>query len=149
VAGIAAFAVAVAIAVKGQPEFACRVGALRDELVTRICAAVPDAVLNGDPAERLAGNAHFSFPGCEGDALLLLLDAAGIACSTGSACSAGLAQPSHVLVAMGADEPRARSTLRFSLGHTSTRDEVDRLVAALPAAVDRARRAAAPNPRRP
>jgi hypothetical protein len=69
-----------------------------------VLAAVPDAVLNGDPARRLPANAHFSFPGCEGDALLLLLDAQGIACSTGSACSAGVAQPSHVLLAMGADD---------------------------------------------
>ena len=77
---------------------------------------MPDAVFNGDPADRLPGNAHFSFPGCEGDALLLLLDAQGIACSTGSACSAGVAQPSHVLLAMGADDDRARSSLRFTLG---------------------------------
>jgi cysteine desulfurase len=102
---------------------------------------VPDAVLNGDPVDRLPGNAHFTFPGCEGDALLLLLDAHGIACSTGSACTAGVAQPSHVLLAMGADPGAARSTLRFSLGHTSTKDDIDALVAALPAAVERARRA--------
>ncbi len=143
VAGVTAFAVAVEIAVKGQQEFAATVGALRDNLVARVRAAVPDAVLNGDPHDRLAGNAHFSFPGCEGDALLLLLDAQDIACSTGSACSAGIAQPSHVLVAMGADDDLARSTLRFSLGHTSTAADVDQLVAALPAAVERARRAGA------
>ena len=101
VAGIAAFAVAVEAAVKHQAEFAARVGALRDELIEGVRAAAPGAVLNGDPADRLPGNAHFSFPGCEGDALLLLLDAAGVACSTGSACSAGIAQPSHVLLAMG------------------------------------------------
>jgi cysteine desulfurase len=91
--------------------------------------------------ERLPGNAHFSFPGCEGDALLMVLDAQGIACSTGSACSAGVAQPSHVLLAMGADDPVARSSLRFSLGHTSTAAEIDALMAVLPAAVARARRA--------
>jgi len=141
VAGITAFAVAVEMAVKAQQETAARVGSLRDELVSRVRAAVPDAVLNGDPKDRLPGNAHFSFPGCEGDALLLLLDAQGIACSTGSACSAGIAQPSHVLLAMGADEARARSTLRFSLGHTSTLDDVDVLATALPSAVERARRA--------
>jgi len=140
-AGITAFAVAVEMAVKAQPETAARVGALRDELVSRVRSAVPDAVENGDPEDRLPGNAHFSFPGCEGDALLLLLDAQGIACSTGSACSAGIAQPSHVLLAMGADEARARSTLRFSLGHTSTFDDVEVLAAALPSAVERARRA--------
>jgi cysteine desulfurase len=141
VAGITSFAVAVEMAVKAQAEFATRVAALRDQLVAGVRAAVPDAVLNGDPQLRLPANAHFSFPGCEGDALLLLLDAQDIACSTGSACSAGIAQPSHVLIAMGADDARARSTLRFSLGHTSTVDDVDALVAALPAAVERARRA--------
>ena len=81
--------------------------------------------------DRLPGNAHFSFPGCEGDSLLLLLDARGIECSTGSACSAGVAQPSHVLLAMGADEDRARGSLRFTLGHTSTGADVDALLAAL------------------
>ncbi|WP_416900766.1 cysteine desulfurase family protein [Micromonospora echinospora] len=142
-AGIAAFAVAVESAVKNQQSYAARVTALRDDLVERVRRAVPEVVHNGDPADRLPGNAHFSFPGCEGDALLLLLDAQGIACSTGSACSAGVAQPSHVLLAMGADNDRARSSLRFSLGHTSTEADVDALIAALPAAVERARRAGA------
>ncbi|ROO58532.1 cysteine desulfurase [Micromonospora sp. Llam0] len=142
-AGIAAFAVAVEVAVKRQAEHAARVGALRDDLVGRVRQVVPDVIYNGDPADRLPGNAHFSFPGCEGDALLLLLDAQGIACSTGSACSAGVAQPSHVLLAMADDDQRARSSLRFSLGHDSTRAEVDALVAALPGAVERARRAGA------
>jgi cysteine desulfurase len=141
VPGIVAFATAVEVSVKAQEAFACRVGALRDELIDRVRAVAPDAVLNGDPVDRLPGNAHFSFPGCEGDALLLLLDAAGVACSTGSACSAGVAQPSHVLLAMGAGEDRARSSLRFTLGHTSTSADIDELVAALPGAVERARRA--------
>jgi cysteine desulfurase len=143
VAGITAFSVAVEMAVKNQQEYAVRVGALREELVRRVRAAVPDAVFNGDPVDRLPGNAHFSFPGCEGDALLLLLDAQGVACSTGSACSAGVAQPSHVLLAMGAGEAIARSSLRFTLGHTSTAEDIDELIAALPAAVERARRAGA------
>jgi len=141
VAGISAFAVAVELAVKRQASHAERLASLRDDLIARVRSAVPDAVLNGDPQQRLPGNAHFTFPGCEGDALLLLLDAAGIACSTGSACSAGIAQPSHVLLAMGADDVAARSTLRFTLGHTSTTSDVDALVAALPTAVERARRA--------
>jgi cysteine desulfurase len=143
VPGIVAFAVAVETAVKNQQEYAVRVGNLRDELVRRVLSVVPDAICNGPPGDRLPGNAHFSFPGCEGDALLLLLDAQGIACSTGSACSAGVAQPSHVLLAMGADGDRARSSLRFTLGHTSARADVDALVAALPAATERARRAGA------
>lgn len=140
VAGIAAFAVAVEAAVKGQQEFAARIGALRDELVRRVFEAVPTAIYNGGHTNRLPSNAHFSFPGCEGDALLLLLDAAQIACSTGSACAAGVAQPSHVLLAMGADDARARSSLRFTLGHTSTADDVEALLAALPGAVARASR---------
>jgi cysteine desulfurase len=143
VPGIAAFAVAVEAAVKNQQEYAVRVGGLRDELVRRILAVVPDAICNGPSGDRLPGNAHFSFPGCEGDALLLLLDAQGIACSTGSACSAGVAQPSHVLLAMGADADRARSSLRFTLGHPSTGADVEALVAALPGATERARRAGA------
>jgi cysteine desulfurase len=141
--GVVAFSVAVEAAVKNQQEYATRVGALRDNLVAGVRSIVPDAVYNGEPVDRLPGNAHFSFPGCEGDALLLLLDAQGIACSTGSACSAGVAQPSHVLLAMGAGDGRARSSLRFTLGHTSTQADVDALLAALPAAVERARRATA------
>ncbi|SDT77392.1 cysteine desulfurase family protein [Actinoplanes derwentensis] len=141
--GVVAFATAVEAAVRGREESTARVSALRDDLVARVRAAIPDAILNGDPVDRLPGNAHFSFPGCEGDALLLLLDARGIFCSTGSACSAGVAQPSHVLLAMGADDPRARSSLRFSLGHDSSVEDVDTLLAALPGAVERARRAGA------
>jgi cysteine desulfurase len=141
--GVVAFATAVEAAVTGREEHTALIAALRDDLVGRVRAAVPDAILNGDPDDRLPGNAHFSFPGCEGDALLLLLDAQGIYCSTGSACSAGVAQPSHVLLAMGADDGRARSSLRFSLGHDSTKADVDALLVALPGAVERARRAGA------
>jgi cysteine desulfurase len=144
VAGIVAFATAVEIAVKRQQEYAASLSALRDDLVARVRVAVPDVIFNGDTADRLPGNAHLSFPGCEGDALLLLLGAAGIAASTGSACSAGVAQPSHVLIAMGADDARARSSLRFTLGHTSTAADVAALVAALPRAVERARTAYRP-----
>ncbi|GIF71327.1 cysteine desulfurase family protein [Asanoa siamensis] len=139
--GIVAFAVAVETSVKTQREYAARVSALRDALVAGVRGVVPDVIYNGDPVDRLPSNAHFSFPGCEGDALLLLLDAQGVACSTGSACSAGVAQPSHVLLAMGNADDRARSSLRFTLGHTSTQADVDALISALPAAVERARRA--------
>jgi cysteine desulfurase len=140
VPGVAGLAAAAAVATQRQPETAGRLAALRDDLVTRVQVAVPDAILNGDRGRgRLPGNAHFSFPGCEGDSLLLLLDARGVEVSTGSACSAGVARPSHVLVAMGADEERARASLRFSLGHSSTAADVDALVEALPAVIDRAR----------
>ncbi len=141
VPAIVAFATAVDHVVGQQAVESARLSHLRDELIKRVREVVPDAVLNGDPVDRLPGNAHFGFPGCEGDALLLLLDAQGIAVSTGSACNAGVAQPSHVLLAMGADPVAARSSLRFTLGHTSTVTDIDRLVAALPGAVERARRA--------
>jgi cysteine sulfinate desulfinase/cysteine desulfurase-like protein len=140
---IRAFAVAVGVAAARRDEEARRLAGLRDELIRQVQAAVPDAVLNGEPPGpgRLPGNAHFSFPGCEGDALLMLLDAKGIACSTGSACTAGVAQPSHVLLAMGADAARARGSLRFSLGHSSRRCDVDALGAVIGEVVERARRA--------
>jgi cysteine sulfinate desulfinase/cysteine desulfurase-like protein len=140
---IRAFAVAAASCARSLESDATRLAGLRDELIRQVLAAVPDAILNGPPPGpgRLPGNVHFSFPGCEGDALLMLLDAQGIACSTGSACTAGIAEPSHVLLAMGADEPRARGSLRFSLGHTSTSADIAALGAALPAAVARAKRA--------
>ena len=142
---IRAFATAVEISRMRRDDEAKRLAALRDDLIARVLAAVPDAVLNGAPPGpgRLPGNAHFSFPGCEGDALLMLLDAKGIACSTGSACTAGVAQPSHVLLAMGADDARARGSLRFSLGHTSSQQDVDALGAVIGEAVERARRATA------
>ena len=144
---IAGFAAAVELAVKQQAEHAARVSALRDDLVRRVIEAVPDAHLHGaslDGGERLPGNAHLGFPGCEGDSLLMLLDARGIECSTGSACSAGVPQPSHVLLAMGCDHEAARHSLRFTLGHTSTQADVDAVVEAIGPVVERARAAKAP-----
>ncbi|MDF1605208.1 cysteine desulfurase family protein [Nocardioides sp. YIM 152315] len=141
---IAGFAAAVELAVKQQADYAVRVAALRDDLVRRVIEAVPDAHLHGAPLDlggRLPGNAHLGFPGCEGDSLLMLLDARGIECSTGSACSAGVPQPSHVLLAMGRDAEAARHSLRFSLGHTSTRADVDAVVEAIAPVVERARAA--------
>lgn len=143
VPAIAGFAAAVEVAVKHQAELAARLVVLRDRLVAGVRHAVPDVVLNGDPVERLPGNVHLGFPGCEGDSLLMLLDARGIECSTGSACSAGVPQPSHVLLAMGRDAAGARSSLRFSLGHTSTEADVDAVVAAIAPCVERARAARA------
>jgi cysteine desulfurase len=142
---IVGLAAAAEVAVKRRAERAERIAGLRDDLVRRVLEVVPDAVLGGDPRltseHRLPGNAHFSFPGCEGDALLLLLDARGIECSTGSACSAGVPQPSHVLLAMGVPEALARGSLRFSLGHTSTQADVDAVAEAIGPVVERARRA--------
>ncbi|MEU4686357.1 cysteine desulfurase family protein [Streptomyces xinghaiensis] len=143
VPAVAAFAAAGRHAAEHRAEFARVIGGLRDALVEAVREAVPDAILGGDPdpAGRLPANAHFSFPGCEGDSLLLLLDAQGIECSTGSACTAGVAQPSHVVLATGASPEQARGTLRFSLGHTSTAADVEAVAKAIGPAVERARRA--------
>ncbi|MFF8477698.1 cysteine desulfurase family protein [Streptomyces sp. NPDC015414] len=143
VPAVASFAVAGRLAAEQRDWFAREIGALRDQLVEAVRAAVPDAILGGDPAPggRLPANAHFTFPGCEGDSLLLLLDAQGIECSTGSACTAGVAQPSHVLLATGTDPDLARGTLRFSLGHTSTEADVEAVAKAIGPAVERARAA--------
>ena len=146
---IVGLAAAVEAAVAEAPRQSARLAALRDDLIGKVLATVPDAILNGDPGDgvidggpsRLPGIAHLSFPGCEGDSLLMLLDAQGIECSTGSACTAGVAEPSHVLLAMGADESVARGSLRFSFGHTSTSADVDAVAAVIGQVVERARRA--------
>jgi cysteine desulfurase len=139
---IAAFAKAVEVTVDRQQETSARIEALRARMVDGIRRVVPDAIVNGDPepgpGHRLPNIAHVTFPGCEGDAMLMLLDAQGIECSTGSACDAGVPQPSHVLLAMGYDEEAARGSLRFSLGHTSTEADVDGLLGVLPAVHERA-----------
>ncbi|MCA0217984.1 MAG: aminotransferase class V-fold PLP-dependent enzyme, partial [Actinobacteria bacterium] len=114
---------------------------LRDHLIAGIRSAVPSAMLRGDPSDRLPGNVHFTFPGCEGDSLLYLVDAAGFSVSTGSACRAGVPEASHVLLAMGLSEPEARGALRFTLGDSTTVEELDALIAVLPVVVTRARSA--------
>jgi cysteine desulfurase len=116
---------------------------LRDRLIAGVRAAVPSAVLRGDPdpAARLDNNAHFTFPGCEGDSLLFLLDTAGVSVSTGSACRAGIPESSHVLLGMGLSETDARGALRITVGHSTTEADVDAFLQALPQAVARASRA--------
>jgi cysteine desulfurase len=141
VPGVVGLAVATALAVERRDDVAARIGALRDDLVSGMLRCVDKVTVNGHPTRRLPGIANLSFAGCEGDALLMLLDARGVECSTGSACSAGVAQPSHVLIAMGADSVEARGTLRFSLGHDSTAADVTAALEAIAPAVDRARSA--------
>ena len=138
---VRAFAVSAEHAVRTLAQEAPRVAALRDHLVAGVLAQVPETVLLGDPdpAGRLPGNANLAFRGCEGDSLLYLLDAQGIEVSTGSACSAGVPQPSHVLTAMGVPERLSRGALRLTLGWTTRAADVDAVLAALPAAVERAR----------
>lgn len=144
--GIRGFAVALEHAVGHLDDEVDRLVALRDRLVREALALGVGATVSGDYAPgdgtgRLAGNVHLRVPGCDGDSLLYLLDAAGVECSTGSACQAGVPQPSHVLLAMGVPEEQARGALRLTLGHTSTDADIDAFLAALPAAVERARRA--------
>jgi cysteine desulfurase len=141
---IVGFATALEITEARRSETVARVAALRDDLVTRVMQIAPDAIYTGSKIYRLANNAHFIFPGCLGDSLLMLLDAQGVECSVGSACNAGVPQPSHVLLAMGADDDAARSTLRFSLGSTTTQADVDKLIEVLPSAIERAKRAGVP-----
>ncbi len=142
-ASIAAFAAAVRYSVSQLDEHVAALRELQEYLVAAIVSAVPGAILNGPlPGDiRLPNNTHFSFPGCEGDSLLMLLDAAGIDCSTGSACTAGIPEPSHVLLSMGVDEKTARASLRFSLGRGSSKEGIDQLAQALPGVVERAQRA--------
>ena len=146
-AAAAALAVAVAEAVAEQAEVAPRVAELRDRLAAGIAALDPTVVVRGAaldvPGARLPGNLHVTFTGCEGDSLLYLFDAEGVAVSTGSACRAGVPEPSHVLFAMGVPEHEARGALRFSFGRTSTDADVDRVLDVLPAILRRARAAAA------
>ncbi len=144
-AAIAGFAAALRESVVTRAESALQISGLRDDLIRGVAQQVPDVILNGDSSVasegRLPGIANLSFPGCESDALLMLLDANGIACSAGSACTAGVARSSHVLTAIGLDDDLARGALRFSLGWNSTSSDVAALTAALPDAVTRARRA--------
>lgn len=157
VAGAVGLARAVQLCVEQRAATAARLAGLRDELIAGVRARVPEVELTGDPGvgivddgpSRLPGHAHLRFPGTQADSLLMLLDAQGIACSTGSACTAGVSRPSHVLLALGLglDEREAAGALRFSLGHTSTQADVHAVLMALPEVVARAR-AAAPAPRR-
>ncbi|MCX2933955.1 cysteine desulfurase family protein [Mycobacterium sp. CVI_P3] len=143
VAGAVAMAAAADIAVESLDATGVRLRVLRERLIAGVLDSIADTHVNGALGDRrLPGNTHFTFRGCEGDSLLMLLDANGIECSTGSACTAGVAQPSHVLLAMGADADAARGSLRLSLGHNSSDADVDAALRVLPAAVERARQAA-------
>lgn len=140
-AGATAFAVAAELAVAELADEAARIGALRDLLEAGLRARIPEMRISASKAERLPGHFHAVFPGSQGDSLLLLLDAAGIAVSTGSACQAGVPEPSHVVRAMGLGDDAARSALRLTLGRTTTEKDVQAVIAALPSAHERARTA--------
>lgn len=142
VPGIVGFGVAAEIAAKEVFEKADRLAPMRDRLFEGIRAEVPDVVVNGEMARRVPGNLNISIPRADGETLLLLLDGAGIACSSGSACQSGAMDPSHVLLAIGVGHDLADGSLRFTLGRTSTDDDVDAVLEVLPEIVEKARRVA-------
>ena len=139
VAGIVGFGKAAELARKELTEEPPRIGALRDRLEESLLETIPAIRVNGDPSRRAAGTANLTFAGAGGEALLIALDLQGIECSTGAACSSGAVEPSHVLLAIGLSPEEARSSLRFSLGRTTTRDEIDYAGRIIPGAVERLR----------
>ncbi|MGI8686185.1 MAG: cysteine desulfurase family protein [Acidimicrobiales bacterium] len=139
VAGIVGMAAAMRATVAGREATVARVGALRDRLADGLLAAVPGTVETGVRADRIAGSCHLRFPGIESEALLILLDDAGLCASAGSACASGALEPSHVLAAMGVPRDEALAGLRLSLGVTTTDDEVDLALKTVPEAVARLR----------
>lgn len=141
VPGVIGFAEAVRIATDNLDHNAEKVTRLRDRMISRILAEIPDSVLNGDHDNRLPGNVNISFKGIEGETLLILLDRAGICASSGSACSTGAIDPSHVLTAIGLDEATARGAVRFTLSEHNTPDEVDRVTDTLKEIIERLRTA--------
>lgn len=143
-AGARALATALRLAVAEREEETSRLAALRDRLQDGLLALVPDARVRSAGAPRLPGHLLVTIPGTDADAVLFGLDAAGVAASAGSACTAGVTQPSHVLLAMGDDEATARSAVRFTLGRPTTERDVEHVLAVLPEVVARARAAHAP-----
>ncbi len=143
VAGIVGFGAALAAALAERDAAAARVAALRDRLAAGLRAAIPGLVETGEPAERLPGTLHVCVPGVESEALLFLLDEAGVCASAASACASGAHERSHVLAAMGVPDGLAAGALRLSLGWSSTAADVDRALAVVPAAVARLREAVA------
>src|SRR5207237_6118104 len=135
VAGIVAMAAAMRVTVDQREATVARVAALRDRLADGLLATVDDSSETGDRRFKVAGNCHVTFGGVESEELLVLLDAAGVYASAGSACASGAMEPSHVLAAMGIDRTRALGSLRLSLGPTTTDADVDLALDAVPAAV--------------
>lgn len=139
-AGIAGMTKALEIAVAGLDEYAARVGALRDKLQKGITERIPDVLVNGGRAPRTPNTLNVSVKYVEGESMLLGLDDEGIYASSGSACTSGDLNPSHVLLAMGLDHATAHGSLRFSLSRYTTEDEIDRVIEVLPGVVERLRK---------
>jgi cysteine desulfurase len=142
VAGAVALGRAAALAAAEQPAESARLRALRDELTVRLRAGVPDLVVNAEGGERAPHVLSVAVPGTDSEALLMHLDLAGVAASSGSACSTGAVEPSHVLVAMGLPRELALGAIRLSLGHASSADDVARVAEVMPAVVAKVRKLA-------
>jgi cysteine desulfurase len=142
VPAIVGLATALRLAAAERPHEVARLAALRDALAAGLRSAIPDLIVNGHPVERLPGTLHITIPGVDGESLLLLLDAQGIAASIGSACTSGSAEPSHVLLAMGLPPERARASLRLTLGRSTDERVIEAVLRVLPAVVAQLRAAA-------
>jgi cysteine desulfurase len=139
VPGIVGLGAAIELAVRDMEKNAERMRTLRDRLIKGIPERIPYVKLNGHPAERLPGNVNFSIRYIEGESILLMLDLNGIAASSGSACTSGSLDPSHVLLAMGLDHETAHGSLRLTLGDETTDEEIDYVLDVLPKVVERLR----------
>ena len=139
VASIVGMGEAIALATRNIPEKAEKLCKLRDYLIKNIMEKIPYVKLNGHPTDRLPGNVNFSFSYIEGESLLLMLDLNGIAASSGSACTSGSLDPSHVLLALGLPHETAHGSLRISIGDYNTKEEIDKVIALLPGIVQRLR----------
>ena len=144
-AGATSFALAAELACAEIESETQRLAALAERLVSAVTSVAPDAVLSRGDAPGLPGTVHFTFPGCSADSLIFLLDAAGVSVSAGSACTAGVNRPSHVLLAMGRSEDQATGALRITLGYTTTEADIDAFLAAFPGAHQAAKKAGLPS----
>ncbi|MDO5332207.1 MAG: aminotransferase class V-fold PLP-dependent enzyme, partial [Bacillota bacterium] len=139
VAGIVGLGKAAEIAQKEFPKEAIRLSALRDKLINGISSSIKDCTLNGDSQNRLPNNVNFIFKGIEGESIILFLDMKGICASSGSACTSGSLDPSHVLLAIGLEHEQAHGSLRLTIGRETTDSQVDYVLAELPPIIERLR----------
>jgi cysteine desulfurase len=144
-AGATAFALAATLAVEELDSETQRLSSMATRLIQGVHSSVPDAVFSRGDAIGLPGTVHFTFPGCSADSMIFLLDAAGVSVSAGSACTAGVNRPSHVLLAMGRSEDEATGALRISMGYTTTESDIDTFLKAFPAVHASAKKAGLPS----
>ncbi len=137
----AALALTISEAVSEQEELAAKHRQMTQKLIAEVKHIAADVIVSAENAPRLPNNAHFRFPGCLGDSLLFLLDSEGVSISTGSACTAGVSGPSHVVLSLGADNDEAMGTLRITLGHSTKDQDIEAFLKAFPKAYEGAKKA--------